>query len=347
MTPLERVRRRIDEVRRRRPLVDHVVRMQEHYGQVKAGQQAGAVTYFGFLSFFPLLALSFFVVGWISRVYSGARADLRDALNGVMPGLIGSDQGQATLGQIERAAGTLGLVGALLLLYSGLGWLSAIRDALVTVFETPAKVQPGFVGAKLRDLLALVLVGVVLFVSVAVAGLAGSFSEALLDRAGLDVNLSWLLTLLTIVLGFAANVLLFFLMFRLLGEPRAPRSALLQGALLGAVAFEILKQLSNVLLRVTQGSPAFQAFGVALIVLVWINYFSRIVLYAAAFAQTAPATRALRSAEPAAPVQGPPSPGVRVDERVDRQPAWVTPYVAGAVSTLGLVAAARLLRRPR
>ena len=50
---------RLEALRRRRPFVDHVLRMQEHYSAVKAGQQAGAVTYFGFLSFFPILALAF------------------------------------------------------------------------------------------------------------------------------------------------------------------------------------------------------------------------------------------------------------------------------------------------
>jgi membrane protein len=335
----ERVRARVDDVRRRRPLVDHLVRMQEHYGRVQAGQQAGAVTYFGFLSFFPILALSFFVVGWISRVYAGARQDLTEALNGVMPGLIGSEQGQATLGQIEKAAGTLGIIGAVLLLYSGLGWLSAMRAALVTVFETPEKEQPGFIGAKLRDLLALVLIGLVLFVAVVVAGLVGGFSGSLLDWAEVDVEISWLVTGLTVVLGLAANMLLFVLMFRLLAEPHVPRGALWQGAALGALAFELLKQASGLLLRVTQGSPAFQAFGIALIVLVWINYFSRIVLYAAAFSWTAPSARALRGPEPAAPVQGPPSPPVRVEG--EPAPAWVTPYVAGALSTLGLMAILR------
>ena len=99
---------------------------------------------------------------------------------------------------------------------------------------------------------------------------------------------------LTILVGVAADLLLFFLCFRLLGRTEAPRSALWQGALLGALAFEVLKQLSNLLLQSTQGNPAFQAFGIALIILVWINYFSRIVLYAAAFAHTAPAARADR-----------------------------------------------------
>ena len=85
-------------------------------------------------------------------------------------------------------------------------------------------------------------------------------------------------------------------MFKLLVvESHVPRSALVRGALLGAVGFEVLKLGANLLLEQTQGNPAFQAFGVALILLVWINYFSRLVMYAAAWAYTAPAALAQRT----------------------------------------------------
>ena len=50
------------------------------------------------------------------------------------------------------------------------------------------------------------------------------------------------------------------------------------------------------------------SLGLALILVVWINYFSRVILYAAAWAWTHPLARAERVAEPADPVQGPPSP---------------------------------------
>ena len=342
------VKERIAAVRERRPFVDHLVRMQEHYGSVKAGQQAGAVTYFAFLSFFPILALAFFVVGWIAKVYPHAKSDLTSALNSVMPGLVGTDAGQVQIADIERAASTLGIISLLVLLYSGLGWLAAMRDALVVVFEVPAKEQPNFVFGKLRDLLTLVLIGVILLVSVAVAGFVGGFATDLLDWLGLGTDLGWLVTLLTIVLGFGANMLLFFAMFVLLAEPRTPRRSLWAGAFLGAIAFEVLKQLSTILFKSTQGNPAFQAFGIALIVLVWINYFSRVVLYAAAFAHTSRAARAQRVPAPAAPVAGPPSPPLAARPVAQESgPAWVTPYAAGAVSTLGLMAVVRRFTRKR
>jgi membrane protein len=69
-------------------------------------------------------------------------------------------------------------------------------------------------------------------------------------------------------------------------------SALWSGALVGAIGFEALKRASTWLLDSTANQPAFQAFGIALILLVWIYYFSRVVMYAAAWAHTADPTPA-------------------------------------------------------
>jgi membrane protein len=334
---------RLAELRRRRPLIDHALRTQEHYGAVKAGQQAGAVTYFGFLSFFPILALAFFLVGVVAKVYAKAGDNLTKALDSAMPGVLGTEQGQTTLAQIEKYATTVGIIGAVVLLYSGLGWVAAMRSALVVVFEVPAQEQPNFVFGKLRDLLTLALVGAILIVSVAVAGLVGGFSTEILDWLELGEELAWLVRLLTVLLGFGANMLLFFALFVLLAKPHTPRRSLWSGALLGAIAFEVLKQISGLLISATQGNAAFQAFGIALIVLVWINYFSKVVLYAAAWAHTTRAARAARPDPTPTPVAGPPSPPLRPSRDVEYPGA--ASYVAGALTMLGLVAAIRRLTR--
>jgi len=102
----------------------------------------------------------------------------------------------------------------------------------------------------------------------------------------------------------------------------------------------VRKNKRMVLLRVVQGNAAFQVFGLALIVLVWIYYSSRVILYAAAWAVTAPAARAVRTPAPAA-VEGPPSPPVRPEPEYP----LAAPYLAGALSTLGLMAVVRKLSR--
>jgi membrane protein len=321
--------------------------MQEHYGAAKAGQQAGAMTYFAFLSFFPILALAFFVVGIVSQFYDGADADLREAINSILPGIVGNDPDELSLDDIRTFSGWAGLIGLAGVLYSGLSWVSALRDALVVVFEVPAREQPGFVTGKLRDLLTLASLGIVLLVAVAVTGFVSGFSGDVVAWFHIDADLGWIATLVTVVLGLAANALLFYLMFRLPADPHTPRRSLWQGALLGALGFEALKQVSKYLLESTKDQPAFQAFGIALILLVWINYFSRVVLYAAAFAHTSREARAARVVEDAPPVQGPPSPPVAARPEPGAGPAWLPPYVAGAVSTLGIMAVVRRLSRQR
>ncbi len=306
MSLISNLKARVSEVRERRPLVDHLMRMIDHYGDVNGNALAAAVTYFAFLSFFPLLALAFAIFAQVAKVYAEAETTLVDAANTVLPGLVGGPNG-VSLESLQSAAPGIFSVGILLTLYSGLGWLSGMRAALVAVFEEPARNQPSFAMGKLRDITALLVLGSVLVVSVAVSGVATKVLEPILDLLNLGPVGGWFLAALAIVLGLAANSLLFFAFFRLLAEPEMPSRSLWSGAMLGAVAFEILKQVSTFLLAFTAKSDAFQAFGIALILVVWINYFSRVIVYAAAWAHTSPGARAIREAREAVDeaVQGP------------------------------------------
>ncbi|WP_426247000.1 YihY/virulence factor BrkB family protein [Nocardioides sp. LHG3406-4] len=296
MPVIATIKRRVNDLRHGRPVVDHALRTVEHYGKVNGSLQAGAVTYFAFLSFFPILALSFAVVGWVARVYPDAEQNLVDAINQVLPGIVGDGDDQVQLSDIESAAPGIFSIGLLTLLYSGLGWLSGMRTALLAVFEQPAREHPNFLVGKLRDLVALVALGVILMLSVAVSGVVTSLSKNILEALDLGLGLEPAVWVLAVVIGLVANTVLFFVFFRLLGEPDAPARSLWSGALLGAVGFEVLKQLSRFLLSATASQPAFQAFGIALVLVVWINYFSRVVVYAASWAHTSAEARAVTDA---------------------------------------------------
>ncbi|HWJ80757.1 MAG TPA: YhjD/YihY/BrkB family envelope integrity protein [Nocardioides sp.] len=338
MSVVTRVKERIASARERRPLLDHAVRTVEHYGEVKGNIQAGAVTYFAFISFFPLLALGFAVIGYVARVYPDAKADLVAAINSLLPGLVGGKEGQVSLASIEDSAPGILSVGILVVLYSGLGWLSSMRDALTLVFDLPPWVHPNFLIGKLRDLMALASLGLILVVSVGVSGVVRGGSQQILEWLGLAGNLGWLLGILALLLGMAANALLFFALFKILVEPSLPSRALWSGAVLGAVGFEVLKQVSQLLLASTRNAPAFQAFGIALIIVVWIYYFSQVVMYAASWAYVHPAARALRPTG-AAPVQGPPSPPLDVIQVASPGGLrWAAPFAAGAGAMLAAVA---------
>jgi len=284
----------VGTVRRRFPIVDHVFRMVSHYGNVNGDAYAGAVTYFGFLSFFPILALAFFAVGVVAHVYPDARQQLTTAIGRVLPGIVGNQPGEIPLSTFEKNASAVGVLGVIGLLYSGLGWLSGTRTALEVMFRLPKKEQPNFFIGKLVDLAMLLLIGVTLVVSVAITGAVTQVSGDILSFVGIDPSSTApyiLLKILAHLLAIAATMFLLLAMFRLLARPRLPKLALLEGALLGAIGFELLKVLADYLIALTKNSPSFQAFGIALILLVWINYFSRLVMYAAAWAETTPRPR--------------------------------------------------------
>ncbi len=290
----------VRRMRARWSWVDHAIRMVQHYGKVGGNAQAGAVTFFGFLSFFPLLALAFFVAGILAQVYPELRSDVRNAINQLMPHVIGNGEGQIPMRTFENGAGAAGTLGLLGVLYSGLGWLSGLRAALEVMFAVPKREQPNFFVGKARDLGVLVLLGVILTVSVTLSAAVTGLSTTILEWLGIDPDNAVgfaALWLLGHALGITATGVLLMTMFRLLVDPHLPRRSLVAGALLGAVGFEVLKILATLLLGQTASRPAFQAFGVALIVVVWINYFSRLVMFAAAYAYTAPESRRRRAAE--------------------------------------------------
>lgn len=304
-----RAKARFAEMRRRHPLLDHAARMLQHYGDVQGNVLAGAVTFFGFLSFFPVLALAFAVVGYLIGVYPEARDNVTMALQSVFPGLIGDgDDAAIQISVFEDAKVAAGVIGVVGLLYSGLGWLSGLRNALQAMFLVPKAERRNLVVGKLVDLSALAVIGLTLMVSVALSGAAAAFTTELLELVALDdvsgVGMRAAVWAIGIVLGIAASTVLFLAIFRILPKPDLPGRALLHGALLAAAGFEVLKLLASTLIRLATNDPAFAVLGVALVLLVWINYFSRVTLYGAAWAITARASRVMTAARLGASPEG-------------------------------------------
>lgn len=267
---------------------DHAVATVEHYNKVGGSLLAGAATYFGFLSFFPILAISFFVVGQVASVYPEARQDLVAILDSLLPGMVGDGEGQVPLSVFEENAGRVGAAGFLGALYAGSGWMSGVRSALAAVFEQPRDARFDLVRGKVRDLATMGLVGVMLMVSVSVSGLVSALSGETLDRLGLGGTATMvLLWLIGHAVALSATTGMFVVLFRLLAPVQQERRALLEGALLGAIAFEVLKAVAYILIGYTRAQPAFTAFGTSLVLVVWISYLSRILLLGASWAHTA------------------------------------------------------------
>ncbi|MGH3322616.1 MAG: YihY/virulence factor BrkB family protein [Streptosporangiaceae bacterium] len=295
-----KVKARIALLRARWPWFDHVMRVNDHYEVVRGKILAGAVTYFGFLSFFPLLALGFFVIGYVKQVYPDSEDALKTAIDQVLPGII-SDKpepppGKISFQQIQDAKAAAGVIGLVGVLYSGLGWISGLREGLTGAFAVSTARKRNFFLGKAVDIAMLVTIGLVLVVSVAISSVIGGFAASILDLLGLPgVAGSVLLWVVALVIGVAASSLLFYTMYRLLPPVSLPGKALWQGAVFAAVGFELLKQIVVQVLGGVGGS-AFAPLALSVTLVVWINYFSRLTMYGAAWAYTSPAAARAREA---------------------------------------------------
>jgi membrane protein len=264
--------------------LDHLIRTVQRYHVQRGDLLAGAVTYYAFLSFFPVIALAFAVFGYIVVVRPLALKTLVTAINEQLPGL--ADKLQLnTIADARTGAGIIGLVG---LLYAGLGAVDALRGALLDIWMSSEPPLPFFL-AKLRDLVALILIGLTLIVSVMVGGLATGASGRVtrwlgLEGSAFEIGLVWIAGF---AVGIAADMLVFVVILGWLAKPRQSMRTVLKGALLGAIGFGVLKQLATLLLSRTLGNPVYGTFAVVAGLLVWINISARLTLYVAAWTATA------------------------------------------------------------
>src|SRR4051794_15080015 len=283
--PIAAAQTGVKTVRARRPFVDHMVRAFSRYQADGGDRLAASVTYFGFLSFFPLIALAFSVAGFVVDAYPDAQQKLAEEINSFLPGL--SDKlDVTTIGNAKVATGLIGLAGLLL---AGLGWIDALREAVRTIWHHNVKAG-NFVVKKLVDIGVLAGLGLTLLASLAVTGVSSAAMTWFLDLVGLEDNSVARIGLRAVGLALAllVDVAVFLYLFTRLPRLNTPLRRVFKGALLGAVGLEILKVVGSLLVSRTTNNPVYGAFAVVVGLLIWINLVSRFMLFTAAWTVTAP-----------------------------------------------------------
>lgn len=274
-------------LRRRRPGIDHLVRAYEAFTERYGTHFAASITYFSALSLFPLLLIGFAVLGFVlagqpalldelrTSILSAAPANLRGLLDTLVDAAV-------------RERSSVGVIGLITAAYTGLGWMSNLRDALTAQWGQKAEQRPLLRGTVL-DLLALLGLGVALAVSFGLSALGSGLADTLLDLVGLG-GYGWakvLLYCITTALALGANWVVFlWVIARLPRKPVSVRSAV-RGALAAAVGFELLKQVGTIYLNTVISGPLGALIGPIVGLLVFSNLVSRYLLFITAWTATA------------------------------------------------------------
>jgi len=268
---LEAAKRTVERIKSA-PGIRFVLAVNDRYSRDDGGLLAGALTFYGFLSLFPLLLLGLSVLGFVLAAHPSLHHTLTTKLTGSVPG-IGSIIG-SNLRSVESSRAGTGVVGLVGLAWSGTGIVSAAEGALARVFGF--RTAGGWQG-KAWQLGTLVVLGVLALVTTAVAGLAG----------GLHANGTVLAVAVRVggtVVAWLAGTALFLVSYRVLGERRGPGwRALLPGAAFAGAGWTALQVIGSWYARrtVTNASAVFGTFATTVGLLVLLNLGARLFMYGA------------------------------------------------------------------
>jgi membrane protein len=279
----EGVKRSLRRARARWRTVDHLGRAYIRYRDQRGDRMAAALSFYGLLSFFPLVALAFAITGYAVAISPHARDAVAEAIDQILPEL----SKKLPVEQIAAAKAGASVFALLGLAWSGLGWMGVWRESLRTIWQG-ADGEGNPVVNRLRDLGVLCLLGVALLASVILSSAASSATHAVLGWLGLEnvTGAGSLLRLIALSVAIAADGLIFFILFTTLAGTKASWRQLLRGCLFGAVGFEVLKLVGTLLVAHTVRNPVYASFAVIAGLVVWINLSSRFILFTAAWTAT-------------------------------------------------------------
>ena len=235
-----------DRLQRRHGWLGFPYAVIKKYGDDDGGREAALITYYGFLSIFPLLLLG---VAVLSRVLAD-NPELRQRLitATVPPALRSTVESSVTSLPMSTVPFVAGLIG---LLFSGTGVVFSAYQTVNHVAAVPRRLRAGFASRYVR---VFVMLAMLLLGALAVGGLTVVVT-ALPGVPGAERAVA--------VLG-SAVVIFAVLLFgaRLLLVRRAPVRALWQAAVLGAAAVTLALNLGAPLLArlVSKAGPVYGSF---------------------------------------------------------------------------------------
>jgi membrane protein len=220
------------------------------------------ITYYGFLSLFPLLLLLVTILGFALAGDAGLQAQVLDSALRQFP-IIG-DQIRNNVHSFHGS--TFGLVvGIAGSVYGSLGVAQATQSAMNRAWGVPRSARPNPLKSRLRSVLMLMTVGVGVLVS---GGLSGLVTAA--KPFGSDLGAG--VRAAALVLSVGVNLALFFVAYRLLTARRLSIRQIAVGAVIAGAVWQIVQWLGTYYLgHMLRGASAtYGLFGIVLGLLAWI-----------------------------------------------------------------------------
>ena len=258
----------VDRYQQRKRPLGFVVAVFKRFDEDQCSQMGALIAYYGFFSLFPLLLVFVTVLGFVLEGSPSTQESVLHSTLSQFP-IIGT-QLQNNVHSLKGSVPALviGLVAATL---AGLGITGAAQSALNNVWHIPRKRQLGFLAWRVRGVGLLIVFGLLTIISTVAAGYVTAQTTGIIG------------VLVGVVIALAANLVLFFAVFRLLTADEIATRDLLVGVVVAAVLWQILQHLGGFYVEhvVRHAKDTSGLFAFVLGLLTWLYLGGQVTLIAA------------------------------------------------------------------
>jgi membrane protein len=278
------------------------VAVWKKFSDDQAGDLAALVAYYSFASLFPLLLVFVTVLDIVLGSHPALRDQVLSSTFAQFP--VVGPQMKSNVHSLNKT-GTALAVGLLLTFLGARGVAGAVQNALNSVWDVPRERRPGFPWSLLRGITLIIVVGLGVIATSLLSGLAAGAGHSLTGAGGGAA---------AIAVSLLLNIGLFWLGFRLATASEVSTRDLFPGALLAAIAWQILQLIGGYIIghQITRSSSLYGAFAVVLGLLAWLYLQAQITLYAVEAnvvraRRLWPRSLTVSPAQPPAPAPAPPT----------------------------------------
>jgi YihY family inner membrane protein len=265
---LERGLRRLDAFQQRHRPTAFAFAVIKKFGDDRGGSLAALLTYYGFLSLFPLLLLLVTGLGFVLGHNPDLQRRIVDSALSEFP-IIGTELRSSV--NALHGSGLALLIGVIGLLWGSLGVSQAAQHAMAEVWNIPGRERPGFFPRLGRSFSIIALLASGLVATTALSGVGTATGPAMFWRV------------LTIAASVGINAVVFFVGYRLLTPKVIETRSLVPGALLAAAGWSLIQALGGYLVahQLRQTSEVYGFFAIVLGLVAFLSLGANLTIYAA------------------------------------------------------------------
>lgn len=248
---------RLDRFQRRHPVLGFPIAVIYKFFDDQGPYLTALITYYGFLSAFPILLLLSSVLGFVLQGNPDLEKRIIEATLSQFP-VIGVPLQAGQLAGDWRAIA----IGGVVALYGSLGIAQAIQNAMNISWAVPRNLRPNPVLARVRSMAMVATSGLLVLITTVLSGIdTNTYLPALGSYGGYVAT----------ALGIALNALVFMLVYRISTAHRMRRREIAPGAIFAAIWWQVVQAIGvtfvNAQVRGMQATYGF--FAIVLALMAW------------------------------------------------------------------------------